>query len=155
MEWIARTERMPDSARPVLVMMDAGAVGNPSHPGFATGGKWVEISRRGEALNGAAMLDVFVTEFCQTGMVTHWAELPALPEGQAAAAQTRPQLRVRAFYNPELEALRNFHEFFLDQCEALFFACGWPAINLFNEAAAARRGELAKPNSVLSGKNAG
>ena len=49
----------------------------------------------------------------------------------------------------ELEALRKFHEFFRDNCEWLFFHFGMPAIDLYNQAAATRRGKT--PNVEVTG----
>ena len=34
----------------------------------------------------------------------------------------------------ELDALRAFHDFFLNHCEVLFFHFGWPVIDLYNAA---------------------
>lgn len=144
-QWILRSERMPDHSRPVFVTMDAGFATNPRHPGHATGGKWVEIAHRGSVVQRGetVLLDLFVTELAQTGWVTHWMELPALPDGQAASAWDPKPVSVNVV-NPELEALRRFHDFFLDKSELLFASHGWPLVELFNKTAAARRGELSR-----------
>lgn len=151
MEWIPRTERLPDHGRTVLLLMDAGRpVGNPAHPGYATGGQWIELGSRiaGEFGGAGELMDAFGPELMQTGRVTHWMEIPTMPAGAAAVAHSQI-VRMVETYSPELEALRTFHEFFADKCEALFFAHGWPGVELFNIAAAARRGEVVRPNVAI------
>ena len=52
----------------------------------------------------------------------------------------------------ELSAISEFHDFFRDDCEGLFAQFGMPAIDLYNEAARARR--TMTPNVEVTGSPA-
>ena len=49
-----------------------------------------------------------------------------------------------ALRDSELDALRAFHDFFLNRCEVLFFHFGMPAIDLYNAAFRIRRNNTSR-----------
>lgn len=80
MNWIPRDKRLPEHNNPVLVVMDAGQVSNPNHPGYPSG-RWLTIACGfGAPHKKPNMFDI---EACETGMVTHWMELPSMPDRAA------------------------------------------------------------------------
>lgn len=82
--WYGRHEAMPDSARSVWVMLFAGPVSSPTHPGYP-GIPWVEVSRR--LYSGDTPLPAFECELVQTGSVIAWSDEVVSPRPDRQAMQ--------------------------------------------------------------------
>lgn len=87
--WKSPAELAPIDT-PVLVLRDAGAVGNSRHPGFGSGA-WIEISKRaGISADLSKDTNMFMCDLMSTGNTLGWAPLSRFQDLEALLAGVVP-----------------------------------------------------------------